>query len=501
MSQYEQLAPNGGKKWFNPYVKFNETIETHIFTLVEETTTTLSNEYNDDSVRIPLNSIDQQLRFKLMYLFANILKLNFENIANPLPLVIERRSAIDPNTSQKYINLIINQNYTLAFLAGKRWQDTISRINIDRYNKLNRSKHFPKYFKNICLFIEHMMNLPFNIAKNVVIYSGSALVLYGITYTKDIDIIVFNMTFNEIDQTILKDISKEIETSLDIAVYVPVLNQFVKYTKCRKPNVNEINAELHHNDCVLGELIKMTSSDIENRTPDDELKYGPLLLSGGRSRRDNNRLKETSVLKIAENKILSNSILIGGVHVFSIKLLEQFYTYRYNMIQSKYTRYVLIDMLYMHMFVGSPRFEINTRPDDKMIDKVKSLYKEYENTELPYTYNTFVDKLFEISSRVSPRSHHSMTTTSLHSSNHQNTTQHVSDIVHFPSSISLGSSPDNCISQQQSTKRYSEVIAIGKIQISQSYIASPLPKFNRLLPDDSQYNRQTYIFNRDCQYF
>lgn len=254
---------------------------------------------------------------------------------------------------EKTRNRIINKNVTYLNIYNASWQSNIARIDYDRYLIISKNKHFHK----VVNFIDEMQQFDYNILKNVIIYSGSALALYGITYTRDIDIIIFEMTLSDVRTKIWNRLRKETRVDLDICVYVN--GEFISFNEWLSSATSSTrhytSTLLHHNHSILNSLLMFEMIEHEASTSfTNDIVY---VVNSKNS---------------FQNEITCNSMIIGGLKVFSITLLERFYTTRYNklnrIIDDDGKRHLVIyDMYCMRMYAQSNMFTVRHYPGPKDI--------------------------------------------------------------------------------------------------------------------------------------
>lgn len=255
-------------------------------------------------------------------------------------------------SEEKNKNRILNINNSI--LLSLEWTENLSRLSQRRYNHISKTTMYLKLQR----FIHEVSNLDSSISQNIVIYSGSALTVHGITYTKDIDIIVFGMSSYQIKTEILSKLSKSVlnDINLDICIYDKSEDAFIKFK-----NSNKKEQVLHHNNQTLKHLL-------QNCPVTNYSGFNSELLKTYNINRD--------------NVILKNSLMIGGIYVFSIELLEKFYLYRYETTNVGERHYVILDMYLMHTYANSKQFEVSTYPNMGEMDKFNSHVLKYENINL-----------------------------------------------------------------------------------------------------------------------
>lgn len=293
-----------------------------------------------------------------VYFLSNMLGIYCGNkeINNTTERHIKRRLMPITNISISDKNQLMNSNLAVLNIYDEQFQNNIQRINIERYSKIKNTEHY-SYVKR---FIFEASLFDIKISQNITIYSGSALALYGVTHTKDIDIIIFNMTLDDIDSKIINKLSSRIVDRLDICVYQD--GAFVEYVCPKKRHLTKSRI-LHHNHSILIQLLSSETNKniISSRNP--FLHMGQTLV--------NIHNDKTS------NKIIQNTIYVGSVRVFTFSLLEQFYINRYNNINDQ--RFlVILDMYLLRKYCKSEKFSVKSWPSSEDISIFTKCLLRYE---------------------------------------------------------------------------------------------------------------------------
>lgn len=252
-------------------------------------------------------------------------------------------------------NRTINTNLTVLNMSSERWTNSFKNVDVERFEKISETDHF----KRVRKFIDKMSYLNYLTNQKMIIYSGSALVLHGITYTDDIDVLVFGMTFREIKKNIWNKLPENITKHLDICVF-SYRGVFLKFD----PTKNEYNALLHHNNNTLMKILDM-KSPFKKVYP----KYGKV------------DIEQLQVEK--NNNFYDGSIVVGGVNVFTLELIEIFYTQRYNVTFSDYRFLVILDMYLLILYARCSMFSVKFHPSNTDLEIFKSSFEKYEKILIP----------------------------------------------------------------------------------------------------------------------
>lgn len=291
---------------------------------------------------------------KVSYMLEKVVNLNLNHVGdNDVNLCISEESRILPNIGSDAHNSIVNTNSMIFSLL--EWQEGICNFDRNRYSVISKKKHF----SCVSRFLSEVKKLDPSIAQRIVIYSGSALVLYGITYTRDIDIIIFGLSFDEIDNHIYSKLSASTRRYLDICVFT-CSGSFVEYSPPSYLFPRSATPKIHHNNAILKSLLY---SDL----PEFSL-YNQEMLSFLGIKRTNN--------------ILRNCILINGVHLFTFSLLKQFYISRFNFTDEGQRHMVILDMHLMIKYGNASRFRVKSWPTPKEFLDFESNYTYFENEKL-----------------------------------------------------------------------------------------------------------------------
>lgn len=266
--------------------------------------------------------------------------------------ILVQKTKILNSVEAKIKNQIINTNLSLFCLL--ELHNNFLRIDNDRYKSITTTHHY----KSICRFIREVSMLDPNVAQKIVMYSGAALAFYGITYTKDIDIIIFDMDRNQISKQIIPYLSRQSLELIDICMYDKDNEVFVKYTS---PPAKRDRLVVHHNNKILKRLLS-------DPVLPQYTNYNDGMLRSANISRNNN--------------ILKGSSLIGGMHVFSLELLEQFYQIRFDKNEEGTRHYIILDMYLMQKYAKSSPFKVSSWPKIDEMVKFSRKYKEYEKIAL-----------------------------------------------------------------------------------------------------------------------
>ena len=265
-------------------------------------------------------------------------------------LHITRLSSTFDNVNESTKNRTINTNLTILNMSSERWTNSYKDIDVDRFNKISKTDHF----KLVRKFIDKVSYLDHAITQKMIVYSGSALVLHGITYTNDIDILIFGMTFREIKEKIWNKLPENITKHLDICT-LSYRGVFLAF----EPDKDEYNASVHHNNGPLMQILDM-ESPFKKVYP----KYG------------NIGIEEFDVAET--NNFYKGSVVVGGVNVFGLELMEIFYTCRYNVTFLDTRFLVILDMYLLILYAKSRKFCVKIHPSDNDLEIFKRSFEKYE---------------------------------------------------------------------------------------------------------------------------
>jgi hypothetical protein len=240
----------------------------------------LSNNFDDNSIKISQNNIKIDY---LIHLYG-IKNINFNK-----DIYIKKQIQFTMNNNSLLYNRMVNINNSLVEMTKERYNKFIYFTN---------SKIFVKY-----LYVDQMSRLqklremllyidPFY-SKNCILYSGATLLLFGSTYTNDIDILFYDMSLSEIYRIFGKIIK---DLNIDFCYFED--NEY-KTIKTKFFNIQKIT--IHHNNNV----IKNIGSD---------------------------------------TTIKQNIINFGGIYMFNEYLTKQFYINRFILSPTGSKHYILIDM-------------------------------------------------------------------------------------------------------------------------------------------------------------
>lgn len=283
--------------------------------------------------------------------FLKVLSINY--IENN-DIYLERRSEMiqDHNKSPLY-NTVVNSNLTFFNMFSDQWKSTMERINIFRYFSVLENSIAKSKFNLIESLLYELKKVDCEILNNIVIYSGSALLLYGLTYTEDIDIVIFNMNPVQI-----RSVFNSINIKVDICFHY--YNKFYKYDK-NEMNIN--NLKIHHNNNIFQNMIgKIYKSNVLIRS---------------------NEFVVESSKPFFSNLVIENSIIVHGVRVFSIDQLDKFYLYRYELVNMDSKHYILLDLYYLRKYAKALRvitkYKYSSYDYNKFIAHLKD-YNEIQDT-------------------------------------------------------------------------------------------------------------------------
>lgn len=274
--------------------------------------------------------------------------------------IIKGSQTFDINPSKLYYQTL-NSNLSYLNMTTLNWINTIQRINSMRLIGIYNNKHALNKISKLKEFINEIKYLDPEITKNIIIYSGAALVFYGITYTDDIDILIFNMTYDEIKYKIVQNISI---TNIDICYFYN--NKFYSYTDGK----NKYN--IHHNSKTLMQMIKGTF--INTNVLFESLQVKIIL--------------DTDYIS---NYLLENTIYITGIRIMTLDALDKYYLFRYENAYNICSRhYILLDMYYLRTYARSNKFKTTTPYSKDELKKFRSKLKEY------HEFNIIPDKTHAI---------------------------------------------------------------------------------------------------------
>ena len=270
-------------------------------------------------------------------------------------MYVEAFSASLQNYDSGLYNTTLNINLTYLNMATDNWIKTMSRINETRYSIIFNKKESIEQRANLNIFFEKIKEFNPEFLKNIIIYSGSALLVYGLTYTKDIDIIVFNTPEHVVIDTFGKLGMKDV----DVCYYHN--NEFYRY-KCDSKE----KYKLHHNSSALLRLL-------------DNSFY------------KTNILFETPTFQIEccdyeSNCLLDNSIIVNGIKVLTLDYLDKFYKYRYLTTSHEWKSLVLIDMYYLRTYAKTPSFQLQISHSEDNETRFNKLLQKYEKTTSKFNY-------------------------------------------------------------------------------------------------------------------
>ena len=207
------------------------------------------------------------------------------------------------NNSSLYYRMI-NINNSLFEMTKESYKNFIYFTN---------SRVFIKYLDN-CQMIklkklrEMLLDIHPIYSRNCILYSGASLLLYGSTYTNDIDIIFYNMKLNEIYDIFGKIIK---ELSIDFCYFEDDIYKSVK--------TNIFNSHkicIHHNNNILKDI-----------GTDDFIK--------------------------------ENIINFGGIYMFNHHLTKMFYINRFKLSRIGTKHYILLDFYSLYTNNNFGFFKLN----------------------------------------------------------------------------------------------------------------------------------------------
>lgn len=218
----------------------------------------------------------------------------------------------------------------------KVYSDDVDRINntlklenknhfyINKHNFIELITNNHKAKKQLLLLIAFLKLIPKNVLEHCILYSGAALLLYGTTYTKDVDLIFYDMTKEDLE-TSLKDIKgiRKIDICYEVSIdKYSLYNKFIDFS----------TNKMHHNSDILNAL-------------DGKFK-----------------------------KAIFN---INNINVFNPLILKQFYEHRFNMTRINTKHYILIDFYNLYTNNNFPKFFISKYYDINDLKKFIFYMNEY----------------------------------------------------------------------------------------------------------------------------
>jgi hypothetical protein len=240
----------------------------------------LSNNCDDNSIKITQNNI------KIDYLI-NLYEI--KNIDFNKNIYIKKQIQFTMNNNSLLYNRMVNINNSLVEMTKETYNRFIYFTNSKIFVKFLHVDQMSRLQKlrEMLLYIDPFYSI------NCILYSGATLLLFGSTYTNDIDIIFYDMSLSEIYRIFGKIIKY---LNIDFCYFEDNNYKTIKTTFF---NIQKIT--IHHNNDVL----KKVGSD---------------------------------------TTIKQNIINFGGIYMFNEYLTKQFYINRFILSSSGSKHYILIDM-------------------------------------------------------------------------------------------------------------------------------------------------------------
>lgn len=265
---------------------------------------------------------------------------------------ISQQAKFTCNTESVLYNIMVNKNMSLLELTQSKFQQFIQFTN---------SKIFIKHLNNhqmtkLILMREMLLQIHPIYSKNFVLYSGASLLLYGCTYTSDIDIIIYDMTLEEINKVFGKIIK---ELNIDFCYFEK--NEY----KCVKNMLfNKSKICTHHNSTVLTQMCI------------------------------NSQSKDESYIK-------ENIINFGGIYMFNPILTKQFYKHRFMLMPNGSKHYILLDMYSLNVNNKFGFFNVQSTYNQLDLNKFIYYMNKYYKIQLNVTtaihlISTFCDATLEV---------------------------------------------------------------------------------------------------------
>lgn len=228
----------------------------------------------------------------------------------------------------KLFNKLVNFNRGIFSMNSDEFKTLSPHLNGYVFNK---QINVPQA-TSLLRFKEAFMYCNPDKVKNCVFYSGTALLLYGSTYTKDIDVVIYNMTHAEIQNEFGELFSKY---DIDYCFNVRVSNGMNGVTE----KYYDKNCNVHHNSNVLNSI--------------------------GSS-----------------NYIMKNIVNLAGLNIFNPTILKQFYIERFDTQTHCAKALMLIDMYSMYKNNDFGRFHVSTSYSFRDLTKFRGYLSKYHSLNI-----------------------------------------------------------------------------------------------------------------------